>query len=334
MARRTTPRASEALDRYLTVRSARLARVTIVNDRSALTKFVQGVGDPYLHELTAAAVEDYFADHLAHQSPASWNQARSRIKTYVEFCHRRGWMSEDVLAEVHPRKVARRHRRSLSAAQLHQLLDACTDPRDRAVVAVGMCTALRAATLTTLTVGDVDLEQGVLHAFISKSQYEDDLPLSSEADAELRRWLTHYAVEVGRPLRPQDLLLPARGNPSTRLVDGKPVTCPGRLRPDRPITQVSKVVKRPLEALGLDEKGAGAHTLRRSAARQLFEQASEAGHDGALRITASLLGHSSVTVTERYIQVAPDRLKRDALIKGRPMFPVDDSNVVQLRRAE
>ncbi|MBM7331880.1 hypothetical protein JS562_55135, partial [Agrobacterium sp. S2] len=49
--------------------------------------------------------------------------------------------------------------------------------------------------------------------FVTKSAYEDELPITSDLDAEMRRWLARHAQERGRPLRDGDLLVAARTAP-------------------------------------------------------------------------------------------------------------------------
>ena len=76
--------------------------------------------------------------------------------------------------------------------------------------------------------------------------------------------------------------------------------------------------------------GEGSHTLRRSGARALFDRLAESGYDRSLRIVQSMLHHSSVTITEKYIGVTPDQRSRDEIIKGQEMYPVREENVVSL----
>lgn len=53
MARRQTPRLSEPFAQYQAARATRVARNTLINDQSVLRRFVEGVGDPYVHDLTS-----------------------------------------------------------------------------------------------------------------------------------------------------------------------------------------------------------------------------------------------------------------------------------------
>lgn len=335
MPRRTTPRVSEAVERFITIRSAQLARQTCINDRALLNRLARTTGDPQLHQLTRLHLEEHFLA-LAGQKPSSWNKERSRLRTFFEWCTRYGWIDTDLLADIRPKRVVREKRLRLSQDQLLRLLDV-PDPRDRAFIALAENTALRASTITSLTVGDLHLAQGYLHVFVTKSAYEDELPITSDLDAEMRRWLVHYAQELGRPLRDDDLLVPARTAPKPQwMKPGAWADSYGDLQTAVRICKPANIIKRALQRqLGIETvRGEGVHTVRRSIARIVFDHASDNGHDSALRVAAALLGHNSTQTTEIYLGIDRDRQKRDELLKGHSLFPRDTQNVVELRPRE
>lgn len=130
MPRKTTPHVSEAVDSFIRVRSAQLAKTTCANDRSLLNHFAKAVGDPRMHLLAREHVEEYFVG-LAEQKPRSWNKVRSRLGTFLDWSIRRGYLDTDLLVDIRPKRVAREQRLQLSVGQLRQLLEV-PDPRDRA----------------------------------------------------------------------------------------------------------------------------------------------------------------------------------------------------------
>lgn len=329
MPRKTTPKVSEVVALFQASRKAQVAKTTWVNDSSLLNVFAREVGDPQIHLLTRVHIEDYFAGR-AEQKATSWNKSRSRLGTFFDWCQRRGYIEGDLLSDIRPRKVIKQRRLQLDVVQLTQLLDSCVDPRERAFIAVAMNTGLRASTITSIKVKDVDLAHGILRVFVTKSQYEDELPITSDLDAELRRWLLEAQRELKRPLAPEEYLLGTRGPRRGRLINGQYQQGYGNLQPDKRIVHAAAIVKRALARIGIETVlGEGVHTVRRSVARIMFDQASAQGHDAALRITASLLGHASVQTTELYLGLDQDRAKRDELLRGKSLFTVPD-NVVQL----
>jgi len=337
-----------AAEKYLSIRKGQVARDTWINDRSQVNRFVRALGGIRLADLTQEQVEEYFLneDVVASMAASSFNKTRSRIKCFLDFCTRRGWLAGDLLAEIRPRRVPRRQRLVLSARELLELLELTADPRERAMLAVGMNTALRAGEIADLRIGDVDLDSGFLSVRITKSAVEDSMPITRELDVELRRWLVSYQVEVGRILGPDELLFPARApghwraprevvpssKPTRHMPNGR-VYVYGDPLPGRPINKPATVVQRALARQGIAVgPGEGFHTLRRSVARAFYESRRVDGHEYALRDTSALLHHSGSHITEHYLGLNPERRRRDDALHGRAFLTglVNDENVIQL----
>jgi integrase len=334
MPRKTTPRLSEALDQFLAIRAAHTAKTTLANDQALLRKFVREVGDPQVHQLDAMTVENWFAGEAMRQKPSSYNKVRTRVQNLVAFCTRRGWLTFDPMAEIRPRKVARQQRLQLSPAQMRDLIESTDNPRDRGMLATSCNTGLRAGDLGRLRVGDVALDRGDLHVTIQKTGDVDRLPITADLDQELRRWLGWYAERleyVGQALQDDFLLFPALGHRNVRR--NGVMQSWGDPQPSKVLTHPARVVQRALERIGvLTTTHEGFHTLRRSVGRTVFEQAVTEGHDGALRVTAGLLGHKNVATTEHYLGISHDRVKRDQLLKGRSLLG-SPATVTPLRQA-
>src|SRR4051794_30278083 len=97
MPRRQSPRLSEAFQQYQTARSTRVAHNTLINDQSVLRRFVEGLGDPYVHNVTPERCEAWFVAEAVRQSASSYNKVLTRVRGLVAFCHRRGWLVGDPL---------------------------------------------------------------------------------------------------------------------------------------------------------------------------------------------------------------------------------------------
>lgn len=337
MPRRQTPRLSDALAQYLQIRSAHVAPSTLANDQALLRKFCREVGDPQTHLLTAQHVELWFVGEAARQKASSYNKVRTRVRGFLDFCTRRGWLTSDPLAEVRTRRVPQADRLRLSRAQIRALIECTDNPRDRAMLATACNTGLRASDLVALRVRDVDLDAGVICVVIKKTGDVDRLPITSDLDSELRSWLTWYSERLSlldKVLEPESLLFPALGYNNVR--HGRKIHLYGDPQVHRPLAHPARVVQRALERIDIHVvTGEGFHTLRRSVGRLVFEQASESGHDAALRLTAALLGHKSTQTTEGYIGVSADRRKRDELLKGKSFLdiaPTGRAQVIPLQR--
>lgn len=310
MPRKETPLLSEALDEYMTIRATHLARTSLANDRSQLRCFVRGMGDCRTGALTPQKVEAFFVAEAARQQPASYNKVRQRVKLFIDFLLERRYVSRNPMVMVTKRPVIKRERLRLSPDELLELPSFANSERDKAILVLACNTALRADEIRNLRVKDLDLAGGWLHVVIGKSYREDLMPVTQECGEALREWLTAYERVTRKALQPDWYLFPSRvrGNGSG----------PYFVDPEAPIHKMSAVVQKAMIAAGHTiGKGEGVHTLRRSVARVFFDRACVAGHDAALRMTSSLLHHSSTQVTEGYLGLQHERLSRDDILRGK-----------------
>jgi integrase len=311
--RRSTPLLSEAAKEYLEVRETYLARNTFINERIQLRLFIAGVGDRRCHLLTARQTEQWFALEATRQKASSYNKIRSRVAGFIKFAMLRGWMDTDPAGMVRPRKVVKEERFRLSVPELLELPSYARSERDRAIIVTACTTALRADEIRNLRVRDVDLAGGWLRVMISKSSKQDVMPVTQELAVELREWLKAYERMTRTDLEPEWYLFPARvrGNGSgVYRVDGT-----------ARINKMASVIQEAIKAAGhVIDSGEGVHTLRRSVARAFFDMACVAGYDAALRMTSSLLHHSSSQVTEIYLGLQSERLSRDDFLRDQPFL--------------
>lgn len=299
--------------------------------------FLAYVGNIQVRNVSARHVDAYFAARSASKcAPNTLNTDLVALRRLFDFAVARRYMGALDNPATHRRTLREqpKSRQLIPASKFGALLDACKHPRDRAFVALGLYLLLRASEIVELRIGDVDLDRGYVSARILKSAKADDMPISEELDAELRRWLTWYAQDAG-PLDPTWRLVPAKESPAP--MPGTPVVA--HLRPTKAIHRPAEIVQRALVGIGVDvressgaSKREGGHTLRRSSARAVFDRLVAEGYDGAGRVVQSLLHHSSFQTTEHYLGIELDRQKRDELLRGAPMFPVKD-NIISLEVA-
>lgn len=358
-----TPRGikiSNARDEYIRgLEARRRSPETIRVDKAILGRMIRDIGDIQFQNLTPEHVENWFYgpgglmdEHKTEQwgrrtnpaiQPATHNQYRSRVKVFFEWGARRGYVRLDLLEHVEPLKVPAKLRQRPSPVTLMALLEHAECARDRAWIAMSINTALRSNEIKRLKVGDIDLEAGFTSAVISKTGDVDELPISSDLDVELRRWLVAYAEEIGRPLEKDDYLFPAR-HPGSGLIshyetteDGERVMVrqPARLNPKGQLRRTEDIIKRALEKMSLPTRYEGTHTIRRAVALAYFEQVSkDQGDVAALRETAALLHHKNLQTTERYLGMTAEKTRRDRRMRGKPFLSamIQADNVVPLRQ--
>lgn len=338
---------SDAVDDWLRFRRSQdIKPTTLRGQASTLRRFLTHVGNIYTDRITDHHVTRFMEEASKTRQPQSLRNDHACLSVFFDWCRHTKRMrpEQDPMYGRRVPKVVRRERNRLHVSQFPALLSAAGErcPRDRAVIAVLLYTLLRDKEVTDLRVGDLDLDGGWLRARITKSGLEDRMPVSEELDRELRVWLTAYTAEVGH-LHPNYRLIPARKITPVRK-DGRRWTradMEAVLLPDTRMGPLHKIVQPTLEAIGfpvVDSAGnkvsEGAHTIRRSGARALFDALNQAGYDFALRVIQSMLHHSSVTVTEHYLGITADRRSRDDILRGKPMYGRTADNVTFLNTAD
>lgn len=324
-------RLSQVTRAYLDYRAASgFAVNTVKNDRQCLRRLTEAVGDVPIESITPMHLDRMLGQMLTSRryTVGTINTTQSALSAFFRWCRSRGVTSltHDPIAGRRYMPQQENTRARIPLHDFPRVLDAAVRPRNRALIALGLYTLCRQSELVPLRVKHLDLDAGWLDIVVVKSYKTDVIPLSSELDTEMRRWVKAYQKAVGGPLDPEWYLLPAL-YPTGFQQFG--------LAPEQEITRSATIVRRVLEDAGYTDDRLGVHTLRRSAARALFDELVVDGYDGALRLVSSMLHHSSVTTTEKYLGLDLDKKRRDTQIAGQPMYPsLSAPNVVTLTRKE
>jgi integrase/recombinase XerC len=151
------------------------------------------------------------------------------------------------------------------------------DLRDRAILESLYSSGLRVSELTGLDVGGVDLDEGLVRV-LGKGGKERIVPLGSHA----RSAISDYLLARKNPPHDAPLLVNARGGRLTSRSVGRIV--------DKYILHIAAMKK------------ISPHTLRHTFATHLLEGGAD------LRSIQELLGHASLSTTQKYTHVSIDRL--------------------------
>lgn len=319
-------RLSDAIDKYCDhLRAKDRGWRTIKNHRQPLNRALELWGNIYVASITPAHIDRLF--EAAPWSASTRNLYLSTIRGgFIAWCRRNGHLPRDYDPTEGWRtaRVPNLPKLWIEVEEFADLLEACTTARDRAVCALGLFTFARGSEISYLKVGDLDFDRHEVNLYRAKTKEWDLVPMSSELAVELNRWLNAYQQDMGQPLQGDWFLVPARSKVPMvfdRSVNRlQPTGEPQRLRPLYPLRKPYEAVQRPLAAIGHSDKGAGAHTLRRSGARAWFEVLRDGGYDSALRKVQAMLGHRSVTMTERYLGLDLEKRQRNELLGGKVMF--------------
>ncbi|HEY6873072.1 MAG TPA: tyrosine recombinase XerC [Geobacteraceae bacterium] len=149
--------------------------------------------------------------------------------------------------------------------------------RDRAILETLYSCGIRVSELTGLDIGGVDLESGLVRV-LGKGGKERVVPLGSYA----RRAIVSYLAARNHPPHDAPFLVNARG---------------GRLTS----RSVARIVDKHILRLATIKK-ISPHTLRHTFATHMLESGAD------LRAIQELLGHASLSTTQKYTHVSIDRL--------------------------
>jgi integrase/recombinase XerD len=269
-----------------------LARNTLESYRRDVSQFALWLDEARGKPLLEAAPSD-LTRHLAWQieakraKPRTTGRMVSSLKRFFQFALREGLRRDDPAADLDSPKLPRSLPKSLSEAEVEQLLDApdVTTPqglRDRAMLETLYASGLRVSELVGLKTIQASLDMNVVRV-LGKGSKERLTPLGEEA----ADWIARYQREA-RPLlltgRKSDaLFVTARGGPMTRQA-------------------FWALVKRHAARAGI-RQAISPHTLRHAFATHLIN------HGADLRVVQLLLGHADISTTQIYTHVARERLK-------------------------
>ncbi len=257
----------------------------------------------------SAAEESEVIDYVHHlralgRAPSTVARATVAVRSLHRFLAGEGLADHDPSAAVDVPTVPRGLPRALTEEQVGSLLASPVgdDPiarRDRAMLEVLYGMGLRISELVGLSLGDLDLDGRLLRVF-GKGSKERIVPVGRHAAAALGDWLSgagRAAMEPQRWTSRDDevaMFLNARSRRLTR--QG------GWL-----------VVRRHGDRVGLGRE-LTPHVLRHSCATHMLD------HGADIRSVQELLGHASISSTQRYTAVSQERLTavyRDAHPRAR-----------------
>jgi integrase/recombinase XerC len=292
-----TPLAAQIarFERYLRSERRAAARTveTYLRDLRALDAFLAEAGRALdADQLDVRDLRAFLAAAPDAREPATLQRKAAALRSFYRFLLRRGGARTNPAAELRSPRLKRKLPHFLGvekAAEVVEQPDAlgsgAARARDRALLELLYGSGLRVSELCGLDLGALDLSAGTARV-LGKGGKERVVPIGSKARAALAEYLAQRATLLPRKASAQPepaLLLSARGR---------------RLG----VRQVQNLVKR-YGMLSTGTSELHPHALRHSCATHLLD----AGAD--LRSIQELLGHASLSTTQRYTHVSMDQLQ-------------------------
>ena len=252
------------------------------SDLVQFAAFLSGSGDPAPEAVDHLTVRRYLAQLHKGLTKCSIGRKLSALRALFRYLVREGRLQKNPAELVGTPKKEKRLPFHLNIDQVTALVGAPDATaglplRDRAVLETLYSCGIRVSELTGMDVGDLDLEGGLARV-LGKGGKERIVPVGSCA----REALADYLRDRGNPGAATPLILNARGGRLTRRSVGRIVDAHMLL-----IASMRKV---------------SPHTLRHTFATHLLEGGAD------LRGIQELLGHASLSTTQKYTHVSIDRL--------------------------
>lgn len=243
--------------------------------------------DSLLLSATRADILAYLALLMERSvSPRTAARKLSALRRFYAWLVRERRLNEDPTSLVDSPNIGRPLPKTLSEADVRQLLDApdirtTIGLRDRAMLEVLYGCGLRVSEIVAMTVDSANLSEGVVRVW-GKGNKERLVPMGEPSCEWIRRYSASARVDLMKSTT-DILFLSLRGREMTRQ------TFWHRIR----LYGVQIGLNMPLSP----------HVVRHAFATHLVN------HDADLRVVQLLLGHSDLSTTQIYTHVARERMK-------------------------
>lgn len=237
----------------------------------------------YVEELQQARTDD----GQRRYKESSIARSLAAVRSFHRFCVEEGLLDDDPSGDVGAPRVPQGIPKALTEAEVDALLgavpgDGPRPQRDRAILELLYAGGLRISELVGLDLGDVDLYDGLVRV-MGKGSKERVVPLGRSAREAIGDYLTTGRPELANRRRSAALFLNARGGRLTR-------------------QGAWLIVRATGDRAGLGDR-LFPHVLRHSCATHMLDRGAD------IRVVQELLGHASLSTTQVYTKVSPERLR-------------------------
>ncbi|MFA5517340.1 MAG: tyrosine recombinase XerC [Desulfuromonadales bacterium] len=251
---------------------------------SFLTEELKWSGDDLPQRVDKLVLRRYLALLHKRHKKSSIGRKLSALRSFFHFLVREGVVAVNPGELVATPRQEKYLPKVLSVDEAYNLIERQNGApllalRDRAILETLYSCGLRVSELTGLNVGSIDFAQALVRV-LGKGRKERIVPIGRKAREALGRYLT----ERGAPADDEPLFLNQRG---------------GRLT----ARSVERQLKPQLLHAGI-LKDATPHSLRHSFATHLLNSGAD------LRAIQELLGHASLSTTQKYTQVSIDQMMK------------------------
>ncbi len=209
------------------------------------------------------------------QSPASVNLAISALKFFYE-----GVLKKHIFEEIKAPKQEKKLTTVLNKAEIIKMIEVTKNPKHKLLIELLYSSGLRVSEAVSIKINDLELKEGIGTIRSGKGMKDRNIILSQVLVEHLQEFLSSRNEKYA-------------DNPYVFAIGNSHFS----------VRQAQKVVKNASKKAGI-KKNVFCHALRASFATHLLESGTD------IRIIQELLGHSSISTTERYTKVSRAQLRK------------------------
>ena len=271
--------------KYYVSGDLRLSENTVISYRNDLEQYItylenKGISDP--NDIKVEDLRAYLRNLKNRQTaPSSQLRKLSAIKSFHKFLFLEKYTKHDIAKSIDSPKQVKKVPVVFSIEEIKKLLDSLNqdspiEARDKAMIELAYAAGLRVSELCNLKIKDLHIDMQYVQVY-GKGNKERIVPIGEKAIDSIE-----YYLKNSRPLLVKQhtdyLFLSAiKGQPMSRQA-------------------FDEILKEKTLKCGI-KKPISPHKLRHSFASHLLK------NDVDLRIIQELLGHESISTTERYIHI-------------------------------
>lgn len=268
----------------------RLSLNTLQSYRRDIEQYITYLAEINLHNITNTNKTTVITYLLNLQKKGRATSTISRnlasIRSFYQYISKNKIIEQDPTSELESPKVEKKLPQILSTKEVELLLEQpkCTDLkgyRDKAMLELLYATGIRVTELISLNLTDINLEMGFIKC--NKGTRERMIPIGSMAIAAIQEYLS----------KSRGLLIQKSDEKSLFVnINGRRLTRQGFWKIIKQYKNQAKI-----------NKDITPHTLRHSFAAHLLENGAD------LRSIQEMLGHSDISSTQIYAQMAKNKIK-------------------------
>jgi integrase/recombinase XerC len=260
-------------------------------DLAAFAAFLEKIGLPDdIERMDSAIIRTYLATLYDKRSPATISRKLAALRALFTFLNARELVISNPAQEIRTPRIPVKLPGFLSQDEAKEVLERDSGPdtlsaRDRAILEVLYGGGLRVSEVSALDIGDIDPQSGVA-TVLGKGDKMRLVPLGRKAMAALEIYSKERETGIRKGRAPDEKALFINR-------DGSRLTA----------RSMQRMVRKRGLSVGTRES-LHPHALRHSCATHLLEKGAD------LRVIQDLLGHVSLSTTQRYTHVNIDSLKK------------------------